>query len=261
MRKRRNKTIRKTRTKTGRKCFLPLLTALLACALLGGCGLRKGNDRADVEEAIRFVSEKYNTEFKLKKKDAFPGGAECDITVTTKDLPDKEIRVFRLNDREEVRSDYLFVKYGDDVWKRIRNALSGIVPDAKIVTDDFYYNHFNDGYFDSDPGLEQYLLKNDFRVFVYLTGERDEAELRSLFETCADALLQNGVNCKNLYIYVLDSKESFLALKEYDYIPEHTGYEGIPYDHIKARAESNRENLQTTMDEYDSGDAVYILCK
>ena len=229
--------------------------------MLSGCSLREGNKDEDINEAIRVTQERYNTELKLKKKARFPGGALCDVTVTCDDIPGKDIRVFWSMRSERVTSDYIYQKYGDEAYKRIKEVLTPVVPDSKIVPMEFNYNHFAFQDYDADTTLEDYLEHNDFHIYIYKNGDIGRGELRMIFGNCAKALLDAGIDCKELDVFSCDSKAQYDSIKEYSYIPENMEY-SVPLSKIKGQAQSSsREGLRESMKKSDYDGHVNIIMK
>ena len=235
---------------------------LVVIPTLSGCAsMRAGNEDSDVEAAIKETGERYGVELKLKKKARYPGGVKCDVTTTCEELPGKEIRVFKSLPNERVASDYIYQKYGDEAYERIMEALRPVVPDAKIVPTEFNYNQFAFQDYDADTTLEDYLRDNDFAIYVYIEGEGSRGELRMVFNNCAKALLDAGIDCKELDIFSC-SRSSFDSIKEYPYIPELMEYKGPLLDKINGEAKSSdSEGLSESMEALDYDGNVFIMIK
>ncbi len=246
-----------------KKVFPVLLAGITAAVLLSGCAsMRKGNEDRDVREAIAQVSEQFGTEFKLEKKAKYPGGVLCDVTVSSPDLPGKDIRVFWSMPQELAVTDYIYRKYGDAAYDRIIEALSPVVPDAKIVPTEFNYNHFPFQNYDADTTLEDYLMDNDFAIYVFINGDGSRGELRMVFNNCAKALLEAGIDCKELDVFCCKDKSAFNSVKEYPYIPELMEYGGVPLDKTKGEAKSSDSaGLSESMEAYDWDGNVNILIR
>ncbi len=212
---------------------------LLFCLLLPACSAQKVSNDKEVAEAIKQAEERYGTEFKLRKNNTVAGGALCDVTVSCKDLPNKEVRVLWPMKTTSVNCDYIYVKYGRDAYKKIKDTLSGVVPGAKIVIVDYNYDHFPAQNYDAGTDLETYLMNNDFHIYIYLNENLTEVKLTKKFNDCAGVLLNEGINCRELDICTCKSRDGYDSVKEYSYIPELMEYGGMPLDKIKGRAVSN----------------------
>ena len=238
------------------------ITVIICIFALSGCSLRDGNKDEDIAEAIKTVEERYDTKLTLKKKARFPGGVLCDVTTTCEEIPGKDIRVFWSIRNERVTSDYIYQKYGDKAYEKIMSVLRPVVPDgAKIVPMEFNYNHFAFQDYDAMTSFEDYLAHNDLHIYVYVYGDMLKGELRMIFGNCAKALLENGIDCKELDVFSCDSKTKFDSIKEYSYIPENMEYY-VPLDKIKGQAQSSDyEGLAESMKRYDYDGHVNIFMK
>ena len=244
-----------------RVCSSAIILVTSAALFMGCASLREGNKDEDVAEAIRVTEELYDTQMTLKEKTGFPRGVACDVTVTCADVPGKDIRVYRSSRAERVTSDYIYQKYGDEAYEKIMGALRPVVPDAKIVIMEFNYNHFPLQDYDAGTTLEDYLLHNDFHIYVYKCGDIGRGELRMIFGNCANALIDAGVDCKELDIFSCDSKSKFNSIKEYSYIPENMEY-SVPTGKIKGQAQSSSyDGLRESMKRADYDGHVNILMK
>ena len=101
------------------KLILTIIIFPVILLTLGGCGLTNGNDDADIKAAVSSVEERYGINLKVKKKARFPGGVKCDVTVSCDELPGKELRVFKFDDLNPAKCDYIFVKYSDEAYNRM----------------------------------------------------------------------------------------------------------------------------------------------
>ncbi len=242
--------------------ILTSVVLLAGIPALSGCAsLRAGNDDKDIKAAIEETEERYAIELKLKNKARYPGGVKCDVTTTCDKLPGKEIRVFKSLPNERVTSDYIYQKYGDEAYKRILETLRPVVPDAKIVPTEFNYNHFAFCNYDKTTTLEDYLRDNDFAIYVYIKGDGSRGELRMVFNNCAKALLDAGIDCRELDVFSY-TKSNYNSIKEYSYIPELMEYGGPPLDRINGEAKSsNSDGLSESMEALDYDGNVDIMIK
>ena len=177
-----------------------------------------GNKRADVRYAINTVSEQFGTEFRLKAKRP-AGGAECNIIAACRDTGDKEIRIFRFDKRSPVKTDYMFVKYGDEAYSAIRRAAEKAEPGCKVLVSDLAVNHFPDVDYDSASDLASYLAENDFVIKVIIPDKLDKDELIDEYKKLALSLRESGINCRTLSLLCADSKADLDALIPPDHIP------------------------------------------
>ncbi len=245
-----------------KRYILPALLVLSVIFLSGCASLHEGNNDEAINEAIKIAEERYGTEFKLKAKAKYPKGAPCDITVTSDDVPGKDIRIFRGTKLDQVNCDFIYQKYGDEAYDLIVDTLSGVVPSgSKIVPTEFNYNHFAFQNYDADTTFEDYLQDNDLIIYVFVEEDLGKGLLRTTYRDCGRALLNAGVNCKELDIFTCKSKSDFNSVKEYDHIPELMEYQ-VPLDKIKGRAQSsNTDGLIESMKEIEEYDSVIIMVK
>ena len=235
-----------------------LLTALVLCLMLGGCSLIKGNNRTDIDEAIRLTEEQYGIDLTLKKKKLFTGGATCDVTVRCEELPGENIRVFRFNDRSDVQCDYIYLKYGDQAYERICEVVHTTLPEAKVIVEESGYNHFYGNTYDKDTDLDFYLWNNQFKIDVVTSGDYDEAGIRSLYDEMANALIDNGIDSYGFAIYVMDSEDAVAAVKTYERMPDSQAYRGVSGDGIKIYAAKSHDRLSEYVEKSDEPNALYI---
>ena len=221
-------------------CFM---TAAAMSFVLGGCGLTKGNDSADIADAIEAVEDQYDISLELKKKALFPGGVICDVTVSSEDLPDEDLRVFRFDEYSDVQCDYIYVKYGDRAYDRICEVIHTELPEAKVIVEESGYNHFYGTMYDKNTTLDYYLWNNMFRIDTVIYGEYDEVEIRALYNELADLLTDNGIDSYGFAIYVMDSADAVDDVKTYEHMPDSQVYRGVTGEHIKIYAANSQDRL------------------
>ncbi|MCR4787203.1 MAG: hypothetical protein K5888_01325 [Lachnospiraceae bacterium] len=245
-----------------KRIVLPAVLILIIFLFSGCSSFKEGNDDEAIKEAIRICNERYGTEFILKKKAKYPKGVPCDVTVTSDDLPGKDIRIFRGTKLDPVNCDYIYQKYSDKAYDLIVDTLSGVVPaGSKIVPTEFNYNHFANQSYDADTTLEDYLQDNDLMIYVFVEEDLSRGLLRTTYRDCGRALLEAGIDCKELDIFTCGSGSDFKAIKVYDHIPELMEYQ-LPLDRIKGRAQSsNSDGLKESMEEFEKYDSVNIIVK
>ena len=238
-----------------------LLLSLMLCFMLGGCSLIKGNNKTDIDEAIRLTEEQYGIDLTLKKKKLFTGGATCDVRVRCEELPGENIRVFRFNERSDVQCDYIYVKYGDQAYERICEVVHTILPDAKVFVEESGYNHFYGNTYDKDTDLDYYLWNNQFKIDVVTCGDYDETGIHTLYDEVANALINSGIDSYGFAIYVMDSEDAVAAVKTYEHMPDSQAYRGVTGDGIKIYAAKNHDRLSEYVEKSDEPNALYIRIK
>ena len=244
-----------------RKSNLLILLGMIMCLILSGCNLTNGNDMSHINTAVQSVEEQYEIHLTINKKNLFPRGVNCDVLTRCEELPEKDIRVFWYKDSETVKCDYIFVKYGDTAYNRIHTLINGILPESKIVVDDFCYNHFNSENYDKNTTLEDYLQNNDLRINLILSEIYDEEKLRTTFHNIADALIADGINCDQLTIYCMNSPEAAAAVKTYDHIPDAQEFKTIAeHSDIAIRAQNpNYCDLQEYIEEHEDDPKTLVV--
>ena len=211
----------------------------MVSVLLGGCGLTKGNDSSDIQEAVKTVENRYGITLSVKRKALFPRGVSCDVTANCKDLPGRKIRVFRFDKSTPVQSDYIYQKYGDEACDRICQTVYTIYPDALVVAEDSNYNHFSDDRYNGNTSLEDYLLDNQLRVNIVLLKIYDDEEIMEAYHRMAVTLLDAGINSCGLAIYCMREQADIDAIKTYDHIPDQQEFKGIPSKGLRISADNN----------------------
>ena len=211
----------------------------LVSVLLSGCGLTKGNDPSDINEAVKTVEDRYGITLSVKRKALFPRGVSCDVTAKCKELPDRKIRVFRFDKSTPVQSDYIYQKYGGEAYDRICQTVYTIYPDALVVPEDSNYNHFSDDRYNGNTTLEDYLLDNQLRVNIVLLKIYDDEEIMEAYHQMAVTLLDAGINSYGLAIYCMREQADIDAIKTYDHIPDQQEFKGIPSKGLRISADNN----------------------
>lgn len=204
---------------TFRNRLAAILLALALCLILGGCGLTRGNEQADIDQAVRQVEEQYGIHLTVTKKNPLPGGVSCDVTVRCDELPGKDIRVFRFDDQNPVNTDYIYMKYGEEAYHRIQAVSERVFPGVKMVTYDDCYNHFPAEWYDRNTTLEEYLQHNDFCINFIFSEIYDEQTMREQFDKAVDAFLADGINGEHLNLYCMKTPQKAADVKTFSYIP------------------------------------------
>lgn len=194
---------------------------LLLCLTLSRCGLTGGNAQEHIDTAVRTVEEQYGVHLTVTKKNPFPGGVNCDVTVSCQEVPGKGIRVFWFNENERVSTDFIYQKYGDEAFRRISAVAERVQPDAKIVVVDTY-NHLISGTYDQSTTLDDYLQENQFKVYFIFGDIPDEDTMRNRFAAIVEAFLADGINCRDLTLYAMKTPQKAAAVKTFSYIAETT---------------------------------------
>ena len=221
----------------------------LVSALLSGCGLMKGNDPADIQEAVKTVEDRYDITLTDVKKALFPRGVACDVSTRCKELPNRKIRVFRFDKSTPVQSDYIYQKYGDEAYDRILRTVHSIYPEALVVVEDGNYNHFTDEWYDGNTSIEDYLLDNQLRVNIVLLKIYDDEEILEAYHRMAVSLLDAGINSYGLGIYCMREQADIDAIKTYDHIPDQQAFRGIPAKGLRISADNNYGRLSEYLED------------
>ena len=229
-----------------------ILLLSFVSALFAGCGLMGGNALADIQEAVKTVENRYGITLTIRKKALFPGGATCDVITRCKELPDRDIRVFRFDKSTPVQSDYIYQKYGDEAYDKICSVVHTIYPEALVVVEDSNYNHFTNDWYDGNTSIEDYLLDNQLRVNIALLKVFDEEELLKEYHRMAETLFDAGINSYGLGIYCMKNPDAFDEIKTYDHIPDHQAYEGIPANGVWISANNNYGRIRDYLEDPES---------
>ncbi len=209
------------------KKVLLLSTVICTAVTATGCiGIFGGNHRATVKNAISTVQEQFGITCKLKSKKT-TGGAACNITVTCRETGDQEISIFQFDKKHPVKTDYMFVRYGNDAYTAIRKAAEKAETDCKVLVNDLAVNHYPDVEYDASSDLAAYLADNDFTIKVMIPEKLDKDELIAEYKKLALSLKDSGINCKTLSLSCADSKADYDALIPPDHIP-HKREEDVP---------------------------------
>ena len=198
-----------------------LLLSAGLCAMIAAAGCTGGfggNSAKDVKNAINTLSEQFGTDFELRSKKN-TGGAVCNFTVTCSETGDKEISVFQYDKKHQVKTDYMFVRYGDDAYDMIRKAAEKTEKDCKVLVSDLAVNHYPNVKYDASSDLAAYLAENDFVIEVVIPEKLDNDGLIAEYKKLALSLRSCGINCKTLTLACADSKADFDALIPPDHIP------------------------------------------
>lgn len=245
----------------GKHFHIFIILLIACCIFLSGCGLKEGNIDNVIDESIRIAEEKYGVDFTLKSKAKYPKGASCDVTVTCDEVPGKKIRIFRYNSMERVNTDYINVRYGEEADRKIKEVIKGVLPDAKVITEDFCYNHFAAQDYDENTDLEEYLLHNDFHIHVFIKGSPLKGELRIDFRDLERALYANGINCKELSIFAIDNSSDFKNINECDGIPDILKYHDVSREKAYGSAQNTNLDLWETYEEDEDADNILIIMR
>ena len=224
--------------------------------LLSGCGLMGGNASSDIQEAVKTVEDRYGITLTIRKKALFPRGAACDVVTRCKELPGRDIRVFRFDLRTPVQSDYIYQKYGDEAYTRICGTVHTIYPESLILVEDSNYNHFTDDWYDGNTSIGDYLLDNQLRVNIALLETFNEEELLKEYHKMAETLLAAGINSYGLGIYCMKDQAAIDAIKTYDHIPDHQAYHGISPDGILISVTNNYGRIRDYLEDPEASGVV-----
>ncbi|MBQ7501769.1 hypothetical protein IJT93_03500 [bacterium] len=244
-----------------KSCFIVLLAAPVLCLVFGGCSLVKGNNSAEIKEAIEIAEKQYGVNFNIKKKAFFTGGAVCDVIVNCEDLPGKDIRIFRFEERSAVECDYIYVKYGDLAYDRISKNIRSVLPGAKVVVQESGYNHFYGNMYDKNTTLDNYLWNNMFKIDVITYGDYDETGIRTLYNKLAKTITDNGIDSYGFAIYVMNGKEAVDAVKTYEHMPDSQAYIGVTGDDVRLYAAKNFDRLAEYIKNADDLKSLSIRVK
>ena len=221
----------------------------MVSVLLSGCGRMKGNAPSDVQQAVKTVEDRYGITLTIRKKALFPRGAVCDVITRCKELPDRQIRVFRFDKTTPVQSNYIYHKYGDEAYDRICGTVHTIYPEALVLVVDSNYNHFTDDWYDGSTSVEDYLLDNQLRVNIVLLKIYDDEEILEAYHKMAVSLLDAGINSYGLGIYCMREQADIDAIKTYDHIPDLQAYKGIPAKGLRISADNNYGRLRDYLED------------
>lgn len=244
-----------------KSCFIVFLAAPVLCLTFGGCALVKGNSNAAIKEAIKIAEKQYGVHFAIKKKAFFTGGAVCDVIVNCEDLPGKDIRIFRFEERSAVECDYIYVKYGDLAYDRISKNIRSVLPGAKVVVQESGYNHFYGNMYDKNTALDDYMLNNMFKIDVITYGDYDETGIRTLYNDLAKKITDDGIDSYGFAVYVMDSKEAVDAVKTYEHMPDSQAYSGVTGQTVRLYAAKNVDRLAKYIKKSDEPKSLYIRVK
>lgn len=233
------------------KLFFTVIIFPVILLTLAGCGFAGGNDSADINAAVSSVEERYGIHLTVKKKASFSGDVKCDVTVSCDELPGKELRVFKYDDLNSAKCDYIFVKYSDDACNKICDVINEILPNVRIVIDDFSYNHFESANYDKNTTFEDYLQNNSLRINIIVAEECSQDKILDTYYDVAQALLDEGINANELSVYCMESVEAAEAIKTYDHIPDPQEFKPLYYfDGVVCRTYSNHD-LKKTLEDKD----------
>ena len=235
-------------------CIASLFSFL--CVFLGGCAPLMGNAPLDIKEAVKTVEDRYDIDLTLRRIALFPGGATCDVITGCKELPGRDIRIFRFDHQAPVHSDYIYQKYGDEAYDRICRTVHTIYPEALIVVEDSNYNHFTADWYNADTTIEDYLLDNQLRVNIVLAADFDEETLLREYHRTAETLSGAGINSHGLGIYCMEDRASVDAVKTYEHLPDHQSYEGIPTDSLLISVTNNYGSVRDYLEDPDAAGIV-----
>lgn len=238
------------------KLLAGIMVFSVMSGFLGGCGLTKGNTSSDVQQAVKTVEDRYGITLTIKKKALFPGGVNCDVTTRCKELPGRDIRIFRFDDKNRVQSDYIYQKYGDEAYDRICETVHTIYPEALVVVEDSNYNHFTDDRYDGRTTIEDYLLDNQLRVNIVLLKIYDEEEILKAYHRMAGTLSDAGINSYSLGIYCMKDQAAIDAVKTYDHIPDHQAYKGIPANGVRISVTNTYGTLREYLEDPEASGLV-----